>query len=66
MEIFIRSVGCGVNQIGEGLQDPFHGGKNSLVLRSAYEFFSPKCMGENLVLFSPLLISRFEIFVINV
>ena len=42
MEICIRSVGCGVNQIGEGLQDPIYGDKNSLVLRSEYEVLKRK------------------------
>ena len=37
MEICIRSIGGDVNQIGEGLQDPVYGGKNSLVLRYEYE-----------------------------
>ena len=37
MEVFIRSVGWGVNQIGEGLRYPIYGGKNSLVLRSEHE-----------------------------
>ena len=42
MEICIISVGLGVNQIGEGLQDPVYGGKNSLVLRSEYEVLKRK------------------------
>ena len=42
MEIFIRSVGCGVNQIGEGLKYPIYGGKNSLVLRFEYEVLKGK------------------------
>ena len=37
MEIYIKSVGRGVNQIGEDLQYSVYGGKNSLVLRSEYE-----------------------------
>ena len=42
MEICIKSLGRGVNKIGEGLQDPIYRGKNYLVLRSEYEVLERK------------------------
>ena len=42
MEIFIKNEGWGVNQIGEGLQYPVYGGKNSPVLRYRYEVMKRK------------------------